>query len=98
MASQGIGVLMRLSNLIPTKDKLQLYTSAVLPYLAYCHLVWHFRRASDTRKLERLQVGGLRAVYKDTHASYFELLERAKLPTLANRRAFTGHLYSHVQS
>lgn len=96
VASQRIGVLMRLSNLIPTKDKLQLYKSAVLPYLTYCHLVWHFRRAGDARKLERLQVGGLRAVYKDTHASYFQLLERAKLPTLANSRAFTGHLYSHV--
>ena len=96
MASQRIGILMRLSNLIPTKDKLQLYTSAVLPYLAYCHLVWHFRRASDVPKLERLQVGGLRAVYKATHASYFQLLERAKFPTLANRRVFTGHLYSHV--
>ena len=28
----------------------------------------------------------LRAVYKDKHASYPQLLERAKLPTLANRR------------
>lgn len=84
--SQRIGVLMRLRNLIPTKAKLQLYKSAVLPYLTYCHLVWHFCRASDARKLERLQERGLRAVYKDKHASYTQLLERAKLPTLANRR------------
>ena len=73
-------------RLIPTKAKLQLYTSAVLSYLTYCHLVWHFCRASDARKLERLQERGLRAVYKDKHASYFQLLERAKLPTIANRR------------
>ena len=86
MASQRIGVLMRLRNLIPTEAKLQLYKSAVLPYLTYCHLVWHFCRASDARKLERLQERALRAVYKDKHASYFQLLERAKLPTLANRR------------
>ncbi|KAL9970833.1 hypothetical protein ACROYT_G023280 [Oculina patagonica] len=85
-ASQRIGVLMRLRNLIPTKAKLQLYKSAVLPYLTYCHLVWHFCRASDARKLERLQERGLRAVYKNKHASYTDLLERAKLPTLANRR------------
>ncbi len=43
-------------------------------------------RASDARKLERLQERGLRAVYKNKHASYTDLLERAKLPTLANRR------------
>ena len=85
-ASQRIGVLMRLRNLIPTEAKLQLYKSAVLPYLTYCHLVWNFCRASDARKLERLQERGLRAVYKNKHASYTQLLERAKLPTLANRR------------
>ena len=86
MASQRIGVLMRLSNLIPTKAKLQLYKSSVLPYLTYCHLAWHFCRASDARKLERLQERGLRAVYRDKHANYSQLLERAKLSTLANRR------------
>ena len=79
MASQIIGVLVRPSNFIPTKDKLQLYKSAVLPYLTYCHLVWHFHRAIDACKLERLQAAGLRAVYKDMHTSYFQLLERAKV-------------------
>ena len=41
-ASQRIGVIMRLRNLIPTEAKLQLYKSAILPHLTYCHLVWHF--------------------------------------------------------
>ena len=54
-ASQRIGVLMRLRNLIPMKSKLILFKSAILPFLTYCHLVWHFCKASDTRKLERLQ-------------------------------------------
>ena len=78
--------LMRLRNLIPTKAKPQLYKSAVLPYLTYCHLVWHFCRTSDSRKLERLQERGLRAVYRNKHATYSQLLERAKLTTLLNRR------------
>ena len=34
-ASQRIGVLMRLRNLIPIKAKLQLYKAAVLPHLTY---------------------------------------------------------------
>ena len=76
---------MWLRNLIPTKAKLILFKSAVLPYLTYCHLVWHYCRCSDGQKLERLQERGLRAVYRDKHASYQHLLERAELPTLLNR-------------
>ena len=86
-ASQRIGVLMRLRNLIPLKSKLILFKSAILPYLTYCHLVWHFCTASDTRKLERLQERGLRAVFKDNNSSYEQLLEKADLPTLLNRRS-----------
>ena len=82
-ASQRIGVLMRLKNLIPTKAQLVLFKSAVLPYLTYCHLVWHFCKSSDVRKLEER---GLRAVYRDKYTSYSQLLKRAELPTLMNRR------------
>ena len=85
-ASQRIGVLMRLRNLIPMKCKLILFKSAILPYLTYCHVVWHFCKASDTRKLERLQERGLNAVFKDNNSSYEQLLKKADLPTLLNRR------------
>ena len=81
-ASQRVGVIMRLRNLIPTMAKLVLFKSAILPYLTYCHLVW----ASDTCRLERIQERGLRAVYKDTKSSYHQLWNRANLPTLLNRR------------
>ena len=37
-ASQKVGVLSRLRNLIPCKAKLLLYKSFILPYLTYCHL------------------------------------------------------------
>ena len=85
-ASQKVGVLVRLRNLIPCNAKLSLYKSSILPHLTYCHLVWHFCNASDRRKLERIQERALRAVYKTRPASYQELLDRAKLPTLYNRR------------
>ena len=48
-SAQLVGVLMRLRNLIPTKNKLQLYKAADLPYLTYCHLIWHFCSVSDSR-------------------------------------------------
>ena len=58
-ASQRVEGIMRLRNVIPTTAKLVLHKSAILPYLTYCHLVWHFCRASDTSRLERIQERGL---------------------------------------
>lgn len=77
---------MRLKNLIPTEAKLQLYKAAILPHLTYCHLTWHFCKASDRRKLERVQERGLRAVFKDKQSCYEELLTKANIPSLYNRR------------
>jgi len=85
-ASQRIGVIMRLQNLIPTETKLHLFKAAILPHLTYCHLVWHFCRASVTRRLERVHERGLRAVLKDKQSSYQQLLVKAKLPSLYNRK------------
>ena len=85
-SSQRVGVLMRLRNLIPTGTKLQLFKAAILPYLTYSHLVWHFCRASDSRKLERVQERALGAIYCDRSASYNKLLSIANLCTLRNRR------------
>ena len=77
---------MRIRNLIPISAKLVLFKTTILSYLTYCLLVRHFCTASDSRRIERLQERGLRAVYKDHHATYSELLKRAELLTLKNRR------------
>ena len=36
-ASERVGVLARLRNLITTETKLLLYKTAIMPYLTYCH-------------------------------------------------------------
>ena len=51
---------------MPTEAKLHLFKAAILPHL---HLVWHFCRASDTHRLERVQERGLCAVFKDKQSS-----------------------------
>ena len=79
------GVFMRLRNLIPTNAKLMLFKTAILPHLTYCHLVWHFCRASDSRKIEWMKERSLRAVFRN-NVSYLELLKRAELPSLQSRR------------
>ena len=81
-ASQQIGVLSRLKNLVPVPAKLTLFKSAILPHLTY----WHFARASDKRKLERIQERALRVIYLDKISSYEDLLKRANLDTLNERR------------
>ena len=85
-ASKRVGVLSRLRNLIPTEAKLLLYKTSVLPYLTYCHLIWHFCKASDSRKVERVQERALRIVFNSQSEEYSSLLKRAELPTLLNRR------------
>ena len=82
-ARQQIGVLRRLRKLIPS---IQLYKAAILPYLTYCSTIWHFCRASDERKVERLQERALRVVFNNESVSYDELLRLAELPSLVNRK------------
>ena len=69
-----------------------------MPHLTYCHLVWHFCTASDSRKLERLQERALRLVYNTTTESYDTLLKRAKLTTLQKRLQDTVILMFKVKN
>ena len=66
--------------------KLRIYKAAILRYLTYCSLVWHFCRGSDRRKLERVNERGLRAAFCNWRSSYDELLTRARMTSLYNRR------------
>ena len=84
--SRKIGVLMRPKNLIPTQAKLRIYKSFILLQLTYCQTVWLFCRKSDSRKIKRLQERELRSVYCDKRSAYNELLVKAKLPSVLNRR------------
>lgn len=47
--------MMRLEKRIPTNAKLSLFKSAIMLYLTYCHLTWHFSSATDKRKLQPIQ-------------------------------------------
>ena len=70
----------------PYGSKLLLHKTSILPYLTYCHLIWHFCKASDARKVERVQERDLRIVYNTHSVEYSNLLNRAYLPSLQNRR------------
>ena len=84
-ASRKVGVLMRLRNMLTTSAKLEIFIYFIMPQITYYHTVWHFCRASDSRKMERVQERTLRAVYCDMRSSYDELSRKAKLTTLGCR-------------
>ena len=75
-----------MKNLVPEKTKLHLFKAVIVPKLNCCSLVWLFLRASDRRKLERIQEKGLRAVLKDSVSTAENLLKKAGLPRMRNRR------------
>ena len=81
-------MISRLRKLIPTPAKLQIVKSAILPHLTHCQLIWHFCRASEARKLEKLQQSAPRAVYCKKSATYEKLLRWADTPTLRTRRLY----------
>ena len=49
-AGMQVSVLMRMRNMISMKVKLRIQGAAILPYLTYWSLIWHFCRGSDRRK------------------------------------------------
>ena len=73
-------------KLVTHLAKLHSFKAAILPYLTYCHVTWHFFQASDKRKLERIQERGLRAVFRDSKSTYEQLLKKGILKSLYERR------------
>ena len=65
-----------------TRYTLNQYISSTL----YCHIVWHFCKAVNTRKLERAQERTLHAVFNYKTEEYEQLLNWADILSLENRR------------
>ena len=77
---------MRFRNLIPIAANLRIFKAFILPQVTHCHIVWHHCRSSDERKTERLQERASWAFYCGRTRTYEALLDKARLPTLSNRR------------
>ena len=73
-AGKNFGVLTRLRNLSSKKCLSYNCLNQQLPNPTYCHTVWHFCKAVDTRKMERVQERALRAVSNNKTVAYEQLL------------------------
>lgn len=85
-ASRQLNCLKRIAYHFDVKLKLLLYKSFIISTFNYCPAVWHNCGATNTKKLEKVQMRALKFVYNDYSASYEDLLNRAKLTTLALSR------------
>lgn len=58
----------------------------MLPHFHYCSMIWHFCNSEDSVKLDTLNRRILRFVLKDWDSNYDDLLDKAGVCGLANRR------------
>ena len=81
-AGAKLRVLQRLSKLLDTPSKMQIFHSFILSHFTYCCLVWHFCGSTLANRMERIQYRALKFVYSDHSTDYESLLKRANLPSL----------------
>ena len=67
---------------------LLLYLTYVRPHLKYAAAVWDPHQQGQITSLENVQKFALRVCTRDWKAGYDTLLEKCKIPTLAQRRQF----------
>jgi len=60
--AKNVGILQRISYVIPPSIRLKLYYSLVYPYLSYCNLIWASTYKSRLHKLVILQKRAVRAI------------------------------------
>ena len=57
-----MGIISRISHLLPQSVKLSLYYSLIYPYLSYCNLIWALTYPTRLQGLIRLQKRAVRLV------------------------------------
>jgi hypothetical protein len=70
--AKNIGIISRISYLLPKSIRLNLYYSLILPYLSYCNLIWASNYDSRIHKLIILQKKAIRLIQgsrKDAHTA-----------------------------
>ena len=60
--SKSIGIIGRVGKLIPRETRVNLYNSLLLPYFAYCQVVWGVAGPSFLKRLIVLQKKAVRAI------------------------------------
>ena len=83
--SKSIGIISRLSYMLPTDVLRMLYSTLVLPYLSYCNMVWGSTFQSSLKKLTSKQNKIVRVIHgANPKSKAGPLYSKLKLLTLKN--------------
>jgi len=97
-AAKSIGIITRISSLIPKKILLNLYYSLVYPYLSYGNLVWASNYKSKLLRLHLLQKRIVRVVAKSPPCSHTHpLFLQLRILNISNCRIHAS-LYFQIAS
>lgn len=72
--SGKVNSMLRLTKLLNSQTKLNLYHAFVLSGFSYCASIYHFCNVSDALKLEKLNQRAVRIVFNDYTTKYYDLL------------------------
>ena len=67
--SQQVAVLKRMRNILPFDIRKNIYMSFMVPHFDYCAQTWHFCSKSLAEKLEKVNEGAVRFVFRDKHTT-----------------------------
>ena len=74
-ASQKLGALQRISNMLDTQKKNLLFNSIIKSQFSYCPLVWMFCSRRSNSLVNNVHERALRIIQDDHNSSYAELLK-----------------------
>ena len=94
-AARQINVLRRIGKYLTVNCRKVIYQAFIESAFNFCPVIWHFCSEANTKKLEKLNYGALRHVYKDYDSDYEEILAKDKsIPLQLNRmRQVTLDMY-----
>ena len=84
-AARRLNALSRISKYLDISSCSFLFNSFVSNF-NYCPLLWHFCGKVNNEKVEKIQQRALKIIYKDHVSSYDDLMSKAHVSTMLNRR------------
>ena len=85
-AVRQLNALSRISRYLDTSSCTFLFNSFVKSNFNYCPMVWHFCGKVNNDKIEKIQHRALKVIYTDYVSSYEDLMSKANVPTMLNKR------------
>ena len=97
-AAKQVNALSRISKNLNFSSKMKIVNAFIFSNFNYCSLTYHFCSKKNEYKLEKMQERALRVAFNDYVSQYHDLLKKANLQTLYNKRCkkVLEHVYKVI--